>query len=83
MVYTKMIARAVKGKEYMYSRSSAHAVSAAGAGPICAALNAAGWGLGPGEVWHVYDLGWYEREATAAGLQAFTRRGGRIQEKRL
>ena len=83
MNYSKMIARAVKGREFLYSPSSAHAVSAAGASSICAALNAAGWGLKPGEVWHVYDLGWYEREATAAGLQAFTRRAGCIKETRL
>lgn len=79
----KMIAKAEKGREFVYSRSSAHSVSEAGAASICAALNASSWGLKPGEVWHVYDCGPYEMEYTGAGYQAFARRSGHVYEKRI
>ena len=79
----KMIAKAVTGKEFLYSRQSAHAVSDAGAKPICDALNKARWQLKDGETWHIYDLTWYEKEYTNAGAMKFTRRKGRIYESRI
>ena len=79
----KMIAKAVKGKEFLYSRESAHAVSERSANAICNALNTCAYKLKDGEVWHVYDCGWYERECTGAGYQKFTRRNGKIFESRI
>lgn len=79
----KMIAKTMEGKEFCYNRASAHAVSDAGAEEICRALNEKKWRLNkPGEKWHIYDLGWYEREYTEAGNQSFYRRRGVIGEKR-
>lgn len=78
----KMIAKTIQGREFTYSRQSTHAVSNAGANAICAALNAARYGLNAGEIWHVYDCSGYELDYTAAGAQTFARRNGRIIEKR-
>lgn len=75
----KMIAKTVEGKEFMYSRVEAYEVSNAGAEEICKALNEKRWHLDkPEEKWHVYDLGWYEREQTQAGVQKLGRRKGSI-----
>lgn len=79
----KMIAKTIAGKEYIYSKSSAHAVSNAEAKPICDALNKARYDLKDGEAWHIYDLGWYENEFTNAGVMKFTRRKGKIYEARI
>ena len=78
----KMIAKTIAGKEFTYSRESAHAVSNAGAEAICRALNEKRWGLKDGQVWHVYDCGWYEQEYTGAAYQQFIRRKGAIYEAR-
>ena len=82
-IMEKMIAKAIKGKEFLYSRNSAHSVSAAGAKAICDALNSARYQLKENEIWHVFDCGWYEKEYTAAGYQKFARRQGRIYEGRI
>lgn len=79
---SRMIARAIEGREYLYNRNSAHKVSSAGAVAICKALNGAKYQLNPGEVWHIYDCGSYEEEYTSAGFLSFGRRGGNIYEKR-
>lgn len=79
----KMLAKTMEGKEFCYSRKSAHAVSDAGAVEICRVLNEKKWRLNnPGEKWHVYDCGAYEIEYTEAGSQSFYRRKGTIGEKR-
>ena len=51
----KFVARAIIGQEFIYVRSSAHAVPAASAYKIRDALNAARFRLNDGETWHVYD----------------------------
>ena len=78
----KMLAKAIRGKEFLYSRKSAHAVSDAGADYICRVLNENKYRLKDGEIWHVYDCGWYEMEYTEAGTQKFTRRRGIVSEVR-
>lgn len=78
----KLIAKSNIGEEYIYSRSSAHAVSNAGAEIICKALNDRKYKLKPGEVWAVHDCGNYELDYTAAGYQKFTHRKGVIREVR-
>lgn len=72
----KMIAKAVKGAEFLYSRDSAHLVSNASANKICDMLNKLRWGLNDGEVWHVYDCGEYEIEYSAAAYRRFSIRKG-------
>lgn len=78
----KMIAKAVNGQEFLYSRNTAHKVSERSADAICKVLNDCKWKLNGGEVWHVFDCGWYELEYTAAAFQSFTIRNGLIKEKR-
>lgn len=77
----KMIAKAVKGQEFIYDRNSAHAVSERSAQLICDVLNERRWGLKDGQVWNVYECGWYEKEWTAAAYQSFVRRNGGLCEK--
>lgn len=79
----KMIAKAVLGKEFIYDRKTAHKVSERGAADICRALNDRKYQLKDGQIWHVYDCGWYESEYTGAAYQQFTRRSGTIYEKRI
>lgn len=79
----KMIAKAVAGQEFIYSRSSAHQVSNASAAVICDALNKIRYKLKDGEIWHIYDCGSYELEYTEAGSQKFGKRKGHIYESRL
>ena len=79
----KMIAKAVKGKEFIYSRESAHSVSERSANAICDALNEIRYKLKDDEVWHVFDCGWYEREYTGASYQKFARRNGKLVEVRI
>lgn len=78
----KIIAKTIVGKEFVYSRKSAHAVSAAGAAEICKTLNENKYKLGEGEKWHVYEIGPWEMEYCGAAYQSFTRRKGYVYEKR-
>ena len=78
----KMIAKTIAGREYVYSATSAHAVSEKSAEVICRALNDARWQLKDGEAWHVYERGWYEDNYTGAAYQKFVRRNGRLLEQR-
>ena len=50
----KLIAKTIKGKEYIHSRSQAYFADK-DADKICEALNAAKYQLKDGECWHVYD----------------------------
>ncbi len=79
----KVLAIAMEGKEFFFNSHSAHAVSDAGAETIRDALNKARYRLKEGQVWHIYEYDWYTRECTGAGYQSFTRRKGRIYEKRI
>ena len=50
----KLIAKTIKGKEYMHSRSQAYFADK-NADKICEALNKAKYKLKDNERWHVYD----------------------------
>lgn len=76
----KIIAKTIIGKEFMYGKSSAHAVPAASAHRICSALNNARFRLHEHETWHVYDADDFEIETSAASYQKFFARSGRIYE---
>lgn len=78
----KIIAKTVKGKEFIYSKNTAHAVSDAAADYVLKVLNDNKYQLKNGEIWHVYNAGWYELEYTAAAYQKFTRRSGIVKECR-
>ena len=77
----KMIAKTIEGQEFCYDANTAHKVSERSAEIICAALNEQRWKLKDGQVWHVYDCGWYEAEYTAAAYQSFERRKGGLYER--
>lgn len=51
----KIIAKALKGQEYFYNINSAGFAPERSAQKMAEELNAAGYDLKPGEVWHVYD----------------------------
>ena len=78
----KLVAVSPVGQEFFYNRATAHAVPVSSAKKICAALNAAGYKLKPGEVWTVHDCGAYEMEYTSACFQRFGIRQGRVYAAR-
>lgn len=55
----KFIARAVKGKEFLFSKATMIAVPESSAQKIADALNKVGYNLKQGEIWWVYDNDWY------------------------
>ena len=76
----KIIAKSVKGQEYLYRASTAHKVSNASANIICKALNDIGYKLGAGEVWHVHEIDEYDAAYEYGLYQAFVRRNGGLKE---
>ena len=75
----KIIAKSVKGQEFLYSAKTAHKVSNASANAICKALNDAKFELKEGETWHVHDVDQCDNAYQYAEWQAFTRRNGAIR----
>lgn len=76
----KIVAKSVKGHEFMYSAKSAHKVSERSANLICKALNSANYDLKDGETWFVHDVNQYDSAYDYASYQAFTRRNGKLYE---
>lgn len=78
----KMIAKTLKGKEFIYSKTHCYRVSEKGAVDICNALNEIRYNLKEGEIWHIYNCGSYELDFTNAGVQKLTRYKGTIKAVR-
>lgn len=76
----KILARSEKNREYLYIPSSARAVSAKNAVTICDRLNAAGYKLLAGEIWHIHDVDQYDTAYYYARYQRFTIRSGKIYD---
>lgn len=74
----KIIAKSVKGQEFLYSAKSAHKVSEASAKIICNSLNSARYDLKEHEVWFIHDVDKYDTAYEYAMFQSFTRRNGKI-----
>lgn len=74
----KIIAKAIKGQEFLYNARSARKVSARSADKICAIVNEHKFLLGSAdnEVWHVYDVDQYDQAYDYAQYQTFTIRNG-------
>ena len=68
-----VIAKAIKGQEYLYNRNTVLLVPAASAQLICDSLNTAQYRLKDGEVWHLFERDWYT-EQFAVG-NAYKRNG--------
>lgn len=74
----KIVAKSVKGKEYLYTASTAHKVPNTSAKVICDVLNKANYNLKEGETWFVHDVSPYDRAYEYASFQSFARRNGKI-----
>lgn len=76
-----VVARAIKGHEFMYSAASAHRVAEKKAQTIADALNMAHYGITPEQVWFVYDVGPYDNAYAYGEMQGFQqRKNGTITE---
>ena len=78
----KILAQAVKEREYLYDPRTAHKVSNASGERIRDALNRSGYGLKSGRVWHMYDVDEYDTAYDFAQDQAFKVYRGSIREAR-
>ena len=75
----KIVAKSVKGQEFLYTASTAHNVPNASAQAICDVLNRAKFGnLKDDETWFIHDVGPYDRAYEYASFQSFARRNGKI-----
>lgn len=79
-----IIARTLKGHEYLYSIGSAHAVTKSKAEQIKNMLNAYQYGITPEQAWHIYDVNEFDKAYDYAMFQRFTlHKDGRLTEKRI
>ena len=69
----KLIAKTLKGKEFIHSRNDAYFADK-NADKICDALNKANYKLKEGECWHVYDFD-YAQTAYVEQTISLTRAG--------
>lgn len=76
-----VVAKAIKGKEFMYSSSSAHRVAPKNAQRIADALNHEQYGITPEQTWFVYDVGMYDNAYAYGEMQGFQlRKDGTIRK---
>lgn len=78
-----VLAKAIKGKEFLYDARSSHEVSKASADVICKVLNDIMYQLKENEVWHKFtDFCQYSAGWEYATFQKFSRYKNRIRETR-
>lgn len=77
-----VLAKSIKGHEFIYSPKSAHGVPKSSARKIMDALNRAGYDLKDDQVWHIHEVGSYDDASFYAGHQKFSIRKGNIYETR-
>ena len=76
-----VVARSVKGKEFLYSASSAHRVAPKEAQIMADALNRAEYGITPDQVWFVHDVGPCDNAYAYGKMQGFRMlKSGTIKE---
>lgn len=80
-MFKMIIARAVKGKEFLYNPKTAHRVSERSAKTICEILNRCSFKLSEGQIWHVYEADYYSEAYDYAETQRFTIRNGVVSRK--
>ena len=66
-----VVARAIKGREFLYSAASAHRVAEKKAQTICEILNRAEYGITSEQVWHPFDVGPYDNAYAYGSSQEF------------
>ena len=76
-----VIAKSVKGKEFLYNAESARKVSKRSASAILSVLNEMKWRLSDNEVWHIHEVDEYDNAYYYAQRQAFTIRNGIVSAK--
>ena len=76
-----ILARTVKGKEFIYSIASAHKVPKVSAQKICDALNKAQYGITPEQAWFKYEIDQYDSAYDYAKTQSFRIYKGKIYER--
>lgn len=76
-----IVAKSVKGQEFLYGARTAHKVPKASAQKICKALNDANWKLNGGEIWFVHEVDQYDSAFEYAEWQSFSIRNGAIKRK--
>ena len=74
-----VVAKSVKGQEYLYGARTAHRVPKASARKICDALNNEGWKLNGGEVWWIHEIDQYDSAYEYSEWQKFSIRNGSIR----
>ena len=81
----KVLAKAIKGKEFFYSVKSAHKVNPKNARLIRDALNMNKYMLKDGEIWHLYDIDKYDMNAYAwaENQRFYVTKNGTIKEQYL
>lgn len=72
----KVIAKSLKGAEYMYNAESARKVSERSAETILEIVNEMKWRLKDNEVWAIHEVDRYDNAYYYAERQAFTIRKG-------
>ena len=77
-----VVAKSVKGQEFLYNPKSAHQVKGMKPEKMAEFLNKQGHDLKTGEVWHVHEVGQYDNAYGWASIQMFERkRSGAIVKK--
>lgn len=80
----KVLAKTIKGQEYMYNARSARQVSERSAKVILDIVNEYRFLLNnENEIWHVYDVDRYDRAYDYAQFQKFTIRNGIVKSVNL
>jgi hypothetical protein len=75
-----VIAKAVKGKEFIYSAKSARQVSKRSANTICNICNQCKYQIANSEIWHIYEIDCYDTAYIYAQSQAFKIRKGIVSD---
>ena len=77
-----ILAKSVKGQEFLYSKRSAHKVPKTSADKICEALNKINYDLKNGETWFKHEVTNYDDAYIFAETQAFRVSKGTLKEIR-
>ena len=78
----KIVAKSVRGKEFLYSARSAHQVKGLTAEKMAEFLNAQKHDLSDGEVWHVHEVGPYDNAYSYAETQVFEKKcNGKVTQR--
>ena len=76
-----VVAKSVKGKEFLYSSKSCHSVSKASAKKICKILNENNYQLEDNQTWFIHEIDSYSNGAIFAEQQKFMIRKGIVTRK--